>query len=222
MLHTGMLKAFMDGSLGSHTAAMLEPYADDPEQFRLAPYDAPKLNDMTKERVLAGFQIGFHAIGDHSVQMALDAFADAEKAAKEKKIKAANGGDDYRLRIEHAQVATPLQIVKFRDLKVIASMQPSHVLTDMNWAEARLGRKRAAHSYAWAEFLKRGVTLAFGIGPSCRTDLTVCGPLRSHHAQQRDPESRSTSRTRRSRWIRRSPPTPPAQPLRSLPRKKRA
>jgi predicted amidohydrolase YtcJ len=162
MLHTGMLKGFMDGSLGSHTAAMIEPYSDDPANSGLPRYDAPKLNDLTKERVLAGYQIGFHAIGDRGVQMALDAFADAEKAAKEKKIKAANGGEDYRLRIEHAQVVTPLEIVKFRDLKVIASMQPSHVLTDMQWAEARLGAKRAEHSYAWAEFLKRGVALAFG------------------------------------------------------------
>jgi hypothetical protein len=162
MLHTGMLKGFMDGSLGSHTAALIEPYSDDPKNSGLPRYDAPKLNELSKERVLAGFQIGFHAIGDRGVQMALDAFAEAEKAAKEKKVKAANGGDDYRLRIEHAQVVTPLQIVKFRDLKVIASMQPSHVLTDMQWAEARLGPKRAANSYAWAEFLKRGVTVAFG------------------------------------------------------------
>jgi predicted amidohydrolase YtcJ len=162
MLHTGMLKGFMDGSLGSHTAAMIEPYSDDLNNSGLPRYDAPKLNEMTKERVLAGFQVGFHAIGDRGVQMALDAFADAEKAAKEKKVKAANGGDDYRLRIEHAQVVTPLEIVKFRDLKVIASMQPSHVLTDMQWAEGRLGPKRAEYSYAWAEFLKRGVTLAFG------------------------------------------------------------
>lgn len=94
--------------------------------------------------------------------MALDAFAEAGRAAKEKKVKAANAGEDYRLRIEHVQVVTPLQIVKFRDLKVIASMQPCHLLTDMNWAEARLGEKRAAHSYAWAEFLKRGAILAFG------------------------------------------------------------
>jgi len=162
MLHTGMLKGFMDGSLGSHTAALLEPYEDDPKNSGLPRYDPPKLNEMTKERVLAGFQIGFHAIGDKGAQMALDAFADAERAAKEKKLKAANGGDDYRLRIEHAQVVTPLQIVRFRDLKVIASMQPCHLLTDMKWAEARLGEKRAGHSYAWAEFLKRGVTLAFG------------------------------------------------------------
>jgi predicted amidohydrolase YtcJ len=162
MLRTGMLKAFMDGSLGSHTAALIEPYADDPGNSGLPQYDPAKLNEMAKERVLAGFQLGFHAIGDKGVQMALDAFAEAEKAAKEKKIKAANGDADFRLRVEHAQVTTPLQIVKFRDLKVIASMQPSHLLTDMKWAEARLGSKRAEHSYAWAEFLQRGVTLAFG------------------------------------------------------------
>jgi predicted amidohydrolase YtcJ len=162
MLHTGMLKGFMDGSLGSRTAAMIEPYADDSSNSGLPQYEPAKLNEMAKERVLAGYQLGFHAIGDKGVQMALDAFAEATKAAKDKKAKAANGGDDYRPRIEHAQVTTPLQIVKFRDLKVVASMQPSHLLTDMKWAEARLGAKRAEHSYAWAEFLKRGVTLAFG------------------------------------------------------------
>jgi predicted amidohydrolase YtcJ len=162
MLHTGMLKGFMDGSLGSHTAALIEPYSDDPKNSGLPRYDAPKLNEMTKERLLAGYQIGFHAIGDKGAQMALEAFAEAEKAAREKKIKAVIGGDDYRLRIEHSQVVTPLEIVKYRDLKIIASMQPCQLLTDMNWAESRLGAKRAAHSYAWAEFLKRGVVLAFG------------------------------------------------------------
>jgi hypothetical protein len=164
MLHTGMLKGFMDGSLGSKTAALLEPYSDDPNNSGLPQYDAAKLNAMTKERVLAGYQIGFHAIGDKGVQLALDAFAEAEKAAKEAKVKAADGGNsnDYRLRIEHAQVTTPQQILRFKDLKVIASMQPNHLLTDMNWAESRLGAKRAEHSYAWAEFLRRGVVLAFG------------------------------------------------------------
>jgi len=168
MLHTGMLKGFMDGSLGSKTAALLEPYSDDPKNTGLPQYEAAKLNAMTKERVLAGYQIGFHAIGDKGVQLALDAFAEAEKAAKETKVKAADGGNvnvnnnDYRLRIEHAQVTTAQQILRFKDLKVIASMQPSHLLTDMNWAESRLGPKRAEHSYAWAEFLRRGVVLAFG------------------------------------------------------------
>ena len=117
---------------------------------------------MTKERVLAGFQVGFHAIGDKGAQMALDAFADAVKAAKEEK----DQGCQRRRRLSPAHRArpgvTPLQVVKFRDLKVIASMQPCHLLSDMKWAQARLGEKRAAHSYAWAEFLKQGVTLAFG------------------------------------------------------------
>jgi predicted amidohydrolase YtcJ len=162
MLHTGMLKGFMDGSLGSKTAALLEPYSDDPKNSGLPQYEAAKLNAMTKERLLAGYQIGFHAIGDKGVQMALDAFSEAEKAAKAANVKGADGGSDYRLRIEHAQVTTLQQIMRFKELKVIASMQPSHVLTDMNWAESRLGPKRAANSYAWAEFLHRGVTLAFG------------------------------------------------------------
>ena len=162
MLHTGMLKGFMDGSVGGHTAALLEPYADDPTNTGLPRYDAAKLNEMAKERVLAGFQLGFHAIGDKGVQMALDAFAEAEKAAREQKVKGANGGDDFRLRVEHAQVTTPAQIARFKELKVVASMQPSHLLTDMRWAKERLGPKRAADCYMWAAFLNKGVTLAFG------------------------------------------------------------
>jgi predicted amidohydrolase YtcJ len=162
MLHTGMVKGFMDGSLGSRTAALLAPYSDDPGNSGIPQYTQDKLNAMTKERVLAGYQVGFHAIGDKGVQMALDAFAEAEKAARDAKAKAADGGTDYRLRIEHAQVTSPQQILRFKELKVIASMQPNHLLTDMNWAEARLGPKRAATSYDWAEFLRRGVVLAFG------------------------------------------------------------
>jgi predicted amidohydrolase YtcJ len=176
MLHTGMLKGFMDGALGSKTAALLEPYSDDPNNSGLPQYEAAKLNAMTRERVLAGYQIGFHAIGDKGVQLALDAFAEAERAAKDAKVKTVDGGNstsgsnlnlnlnlnDYRLRVEHAQVTTPQLIARFKDLKIIASMQPNHLLTDMNWAESRLGPKRAGYSYAWAEFLRHGVVLAFG------------------------------------------------------------
>lgn len=162
MLHTGMLKGFMDGSLGSRTAALLEPYADDPNNSGLPQYEPGKLNEMTKERLDAGLQVGFHAIGDKGVEMALDAFAAAETDAHQHKVKAANGSQDYRLRIEHAQVTNPAEIDRFKTLRVIASMQPNHLLTDMNWAQARLGAKRAAHSYAWADFLRKGVTLAFG------------------------------------------------------------
>ncbi len=177
LLHTGMLKAYMDGSLGSRTAALLEPYADDPTNSGLPQYEQDVLTRLTKERVNAGFQIGFHAIGDKGVQMALDAFAAAERdyvgtdrvgtglrpvQAEQSSATSRAAAPDLRLRIEHAQVTNPLQVAKFKQLKVIASMQPNHLLTDMNWAEARLGPKRAAHSYAWAEFLKKGVTLAFG------------------------------------------------------------
>jgi predicted amidohydrolase YtcJ len=162
MLHTGMLKGFMDGSLGSRTAALLEPYADDPNNTGLPQYEQMELTQLTKNRLTSGFQIGFHAIGDKGVQMALDAFAEAEKLAHSQHVKAPDGSEDYRLRIEHAQVTTPAQIAEFKELKIIASMQPCHLLTDMNWAEARLGTKRAEHSYAWAEFLNKGVTLAFG------------------------------------------------------------
>src|ERR1700722_12541842 len=162
MLHTGMLKGFMDGSLGSHTAAMLEPYADDSKNSGLPRYEAATLNEMTKERVLVGFQIGFHAIGDKGVQMALDAFAEGEQAAREAHVRAPNGGEDFRLRVEHAQVTTPAEIARFKELKVVASMQPSHLLSDIRWAQDRLGPPRAATSSAWLSFLNKGVPLAFG------------------------------------------------------------
>jgi predicted amidohydrolase YtcJ len=172
LLHTGMLKGFMDGSLGSHTAALLEPYADDPKNSGLPQYEQGKLTAMTKERAEAGFQIGFHAIGDKGVQMALDAFAAAGRVENghvgtgvspvQAERSSADSSSDRRSRIEHAQLTSPTQIARFKQLKVIASMQPNHLLTDMHWAMDRLGPKRAATSYAWAEFLRKGVTLAFG------------------------------------------------------------
>ena len=159
LLHTTMLKGFMDGSLGSRTAAMLAPYADDPGNKGLARYEQAKLDQMAVERVRAGFQLGFHAIGDRAVEMALDAFAAAERDARERGQVPAQG---FRFRVEHAQITTPEQIRRFGDLGAIASMQPNHLLTDMRWAEARLGKDRAAHSYAWKEFLDAGVPLCFG------------------------------------------------------------
>ena len=157
MLHTAMLKGFMDGSLGSRTAALLTPYTDDPGNSGLARYEQEKLNRMAVERAAAGFQIGFHAIGDRAAQMALDAFAAAEAAAREN-----HQSRDFRFRIEHDQVITPAQFAQYRKLGVIASMQPNHLLTDMNWALARIGPERAKTSYAWKQFLDNGVPLAFG------------------------------------------------------------
>jgi predicted amidohydrolase YtcJ len=150
LLHTGLLKGFMDGSLGSRTAAMKAPFADDPSNTGLPQYAQEQLNTMAAERAQAGFQMGFHAIGDKAAAMALDAYAQLPSAK------------DARNRIEHAQVVDPADIPRFAKLGVIASMQPNHLLTDMNWAEARLGHQRAATSYAWKAFLDAGVPLAFG------------------------------------------------------------
>jgi predicted amidohydrolase YtcJ len=165
MLHTGMLKGFMDGSLGSHTAAMLAPYADDPSNSGLPRYQQATLDAMAKERSALGFQIGLHAIGDRGVEMALNAFA-------------ATGDTSHRNRIEHSQVVAPQDIARYKQLGVIASMQPSHLLTDMSWAKARLGPERARYSYAWKDFLDAGVPLAFG------TDYPVepINPMRGVYA----------------------------------------
>jgi len=157
MLHTAMLKGFMDGSLGSRTAALLAPYSDDPRNSGLARYEQGKLNRMAIERAAAGFQLGFHAIGDRAVQTALDAFVEAETAARQN-----SQPRDFRYRIEHDQVITPNQFAQYRKLGVIASMQPNHLLTDMNWAIERIGLERAKTSYPWKEFLDNGVRLAFG------------------------------------------------------------
>jgi len=91
--------------------------------------------------------------------MALDAFAAAERDARERGQVPAHS---FRFRVEHAQVTTLEQVKRFRELGAIASMQPCQLLTDMRWAEARLGKDRAAQSYAWKEFLDAGVLLAFG------------------------------------------------------------
>jgi predicted amidohydrolase YtcJ len=156
MLHTGMLKGFMDGSLGSRTAALLSPYTDEPGNRGLLRYQQARLDAMTEERAAAGFQIGFHAIGDGAVEMALNAFTAANGFA------AANNGAARRNRIEHSQVVEPRDIPRYKALGIIASMQPSHLLTDMNWAPARLGPQRSHFAYAWKAFLDAGVPLAFG------------------------------------------------------------
>src|SRR5215469_15070980 len=152
-LKTGALKAVTDGALGSRTAAMLEPYSDDPSTTGIFTYDPDKLRAMAIERDKAGFQLNFHAIGDRANRIALDVF---EAVAK------ANGRRDRRDRIEHAQVVAPMDFKRFAELKVIASMQPSHQTTDMRWAEDRVGNERIKGAYAWNTMLKNGVRLAFG------------------------------------------------------------
>jgi len=177
LLHLTFLKGFMDGSLGSRTAAMNEPYSDDPGNFGIPRYDQGKLNQMAAERAAAGFQLGFHAIGDLANDMALNAMGAAEQVGRPANVAAApknadadvvtaGPGEfrprDFRFRIEHAQVVSPGAFERFARLGVIASMQPSHLLTDMAWAPARLGPERTKRAYAWRSFLEAGVTVAFG------------------------------------------------------------
>src|SRR5439155_25898981 len=144
----GMPEGLRDGSLGPRTAAFIKPYKDDTKKFGLTKYEQARLTAMTKERADAGFQIGFHAIGDKGVQMALDAFAatggvgtgsvrtgrvGTAVSPVQAEPSSAESSTDHRFRIEHAQVTTLPQIAKFKQLKVIASMEPNHLLTDMNW-----------------------------------------------------------------------------------------
>lgn len=183
-LHTGMLKAFMDGSLGSHTAALLAPYSDDLHTSGLPQYQQAELNRMAIERARAGFQLGFHAIGDAAVQMALNTFAAVEQALGNAPMRgmgtmAAMSFPGPRYRIEHAQIIAPGDLNRFHKLGVIASVQPGQLLDDMRWAEARLGPERAAkESYLWRSLLNHGVPLALG------TDLPVIpiSPFRNLYA----------------------------------------
>ncbi len=174
MLHTGMLKGFMDGSLGSRTAALNAPYTDDPGNRGIPRYDQAKLNAMTKERAAAQFQMGFHAIGDRAVEMALDAYTTVPNRKCFDRITGASSSPVPpkaaitsnpcipRPRIEHSQVLDAPDFARYKQLGVIASMQPNHLLTDMAWAEQRLGHDRARYSYAWKSFLDHGVPLALG------------------------------------------------------------
>jgi predicted amidohydrolase YtcJ len=168
-LKTGALKAFLDGTLGSRTAAMLGPYSDDPSTAGILRVDPAELTRMAIERDRAGFQLAFHAIGDRANRVALDVFT---------AVLAANGPRDRRDRIEHAQIVAPSDLPRFGSLRVIASMQPSHLLDDERWASDRLGPERMKGAYAWQTMLKNGAPLAFG------TDFPVesINPMRGLYA----------------------------------------
>jgi predicted amidohydrolase YtcJ len=168
-LTTGQLKLILDGSLGSRTAAMLAPYSDDPNTSGILEVNPDQIKPMAIERDRAGFQLGFHAIGDRANRVALDTFA---------AVLEANGPRDRRDRVEHAQVVEPGDFALFGKLNVIASMQPAHLLDDERWATDRLGPERSRGAYAWHTMEKNGVRLAFG------TDYPVVAinPLRGIYA----------------------------------------
>jgi predicted amidohydrolase YtcJ len=149
----GILKGFMDGTLGSGTALMFEPFADDPSTSGL-----PQMSYETlKRRVLAadklGFQIGIHAIGTKANHWILNAFDEAGRI---------NGRRDRRFRSEHAQILADGDIPRFGRSGVIASMQPTHCITDKRFAEKRIGRRRCRGAYAWKRLLDANARIAFG------------------------------------------------------------
>lgn len=153
MLRVGCLKGYADGSLGSTTAWLFEPYLDDPKTSGLAGEDIPKTPELVLGADKAGLQINIHAIGDRANDEILDIF---EKTA------AANGQKDRRFRIEHAQHLRQEDIARFGMMKVVASMQPFHIIDDGRWAWKRLDEKRLKGTYAFRTIIDTGGVLAFG------------------------------------------------------------
>ncbi len=166
------LKGYVDGTLGSKTAAMLAPFSDDAGNSGIPRRSPEELTRMVVERDAAGFQIALHAIGDKANRMALDGFAEAMKQS-EKKLSENNSvlveGDPKKFiafmrrhRIEHAQVVNPGDFKRFEELGIIASMQPSHAISDKRWAGERLGEYRVLGAYAWHLMQSYNVHVPFG------------------------------------------------------------
>jgi predicted amidohydrolase YtcJ len=152
-LRIGALKGFVDGSLGSHTAAMLEPFTDAPADSGLLVNTPEDLYAWTSGADQAGLHVLVHAIGDRAIRLQLDVF---ERVARE------NGPRDRRFRIEHAQHIAPRDVPRFGALGVIASMQPYHAIDDGRWADKVIGAERAKGTYAFRSLLDTGARLAFG------------------------------------------------------------
>lgn len=148
------VKLYVDGALGSRGAALLQPYGDAPGNgLLITPVDG--LHAMLRAARRDRVQVALHAIGDRGNRLALDAFRDtfADNPAA---LRAA------RWRIEHAQVLDAADLSRFAEMGVIASMQPSHAISDLHFAPARLGETRLAGAYAWNSLLRSGAIIAGG------------------------------------------------------------
>jgi predicted amidohydrolase YtcJ len=152
-LRIGGLKGFMDGSLGSHTAAMLEPFTDAPEDKGFLINEIDDMRDWVTGADAAGLQVMVHAIGDSAIRDLLDIYLDAVEA---------NGERDRRFRMEHAQHIAAGDIERFAIQKVIASMQPYHAIDDGRWADDVIGPERAATTYAFRSLIDAGARVSFG------------------------------------------------------------
>lgn len=153
VLRLGMLKGFVDGSLGSHTAAMLKGFTDVPSDSGFFVTPPESLYAWTKAADAAGLQVAVHAIGDRAIRTQLDIF---ERVTQE------NGTRDRRFRIEHAQHIAPEDVKRFAELLVIPSMQPYHEADDGRWAEKVIGPERSKGTYAFRSLRDAGARLAFG------------------------------------------------------------
>jgi predicted amidohydrolase YtcJ len=152
-ISTGGVKGFIDGSLGSHTAAFIEPYTDLQTDTGLIVNSEEDLYRWISESDKAGLQVVIHAIGDRAINLLLNIY---ERVAGE------NGERDRRFRIEHSQHIAPGDIKRYAELKVIASMQPYHAIDDGRWAEEYIGPERIKTTYAFRSLIDSGATLAFG------------------------------------------------------------
>jgi predicted amidohydrolase YtcJ len=152
-VRVGGVKGFMDGSLGSSTARMFEPYEGGGKNVGVFVTPPDAMGNMLREADKAGQSIAVHAIGDEANAVLLDLFAAATKA---------NGPRDRRFRIEHVQHLRPGDYPRFKELGVVASMQPYHCIDDGRWAEGRIGPRRCASSYAFRSLIDHGARLAFG------------------------------------------------------------
>ncbi|MGB7394438.1 MAG: amidohydrolase [Pricia sp.] len=152
-LKTGGLKGFVDGSLGSHTAAFKESYTDQPDDKGFFINSEEDLYGWISEADKADLQILVHAIGDRAIHSLLNIY---------ERIIEQNGKKDRRLRIEHAQHIAPEDIKRFADLGVIASMQPYHAIDDGRWAEQLIGPQRIKTTYAFKSLIDAKATVVFG------------------------------------------------------------
>lgn len=153
MLFMRSVKIYSDGALGSRGAALIEDYSDDPGNRGLLFNTEEEFTEMVDKVVAKGFQAGIHAIGDRGNRVILNAFAN---------VREKYGDLGLRHRIEHAQVVSLEDIPRFKELDIIASMQPTHATSDMNMAEDRVGPQRILGAYAWRTFLDQGTVIAAG------------------------------------------------------------
>jgi len=149
----GYLKGFIDGTLGSGTAMFFEPFEDEPDKRGLPQMSYEELEERIVASDARGFQIGIHAIGTEANNWILNAYEKAQEV---------NGLRDSRHRSEHAQILIDEDIPRFAELGVVASMQPTHCITDKRFAEKRIGLERSKGAYAWRRLLDAGVKIAFG------------------------------------------------------------